>query len=76
MEFTEPLLEEYITRWGEVFVVLDSDREYQIHGLESVDFDDRGESTLVNVEGLQGDELVKVEFDLADIEHVYTHREV
>lgn len=76
MEFTKEILEEYLTRWGEVFVVLDSDREYELHGTDTVDYSDRGDNTLVRVEGLHGDEWVKVEFDLADIEHVYTHREV
>ena len=77
MQYTEALIEEYIQRWGEVWVVLDSDREYQLHGLEHVEFDERdGDTTVAQVEGMQDDEWVKVEFDLADVEHVYTHREV
>lgn len=72
MEYDESTLSDKVSRFGEVFVVLDSDREYQIHGSESYTVED-GE---VRVEGVQGDEYVIVEFPLSAIEHVYTHREV
>lgn len=76
MQYTEELLKEYITRWGEVFVVLDSGEMYEVHGTERTEFSDRGNNTLVRVSGLRGDEYVIAEFDLDDIEHVYTHKEV
>lgn len=72
MDFSQAMLDDYVSRWGEVFVVLDSDREYELHGSESYTVD----SGMVTVEGMSGDEWVKVSFPLKAIEHVYTHKEV
>jgi len=72
MEYTAEYLADAVSRLGEVFVVLDSDREYQIHGTEQYEITDG----IVRAEGMQGDEYLVVEFPLDAIEHHYTHREV
>jgi len=72
MAYSEQQFVDAVDRFGEVFFVLDSDREYQVHGTESYELD----SGTVRVEGMQGDEYVIVEFPLDAIEHHYTHREV
>lgn len=75
MEYTRELFESKVSRFGEVFVVLDSDREYQIHGSESYEFLDTDEVYVEGVDSESG-EYVIAEFPLDSIEHVYTHREV
>jgi len=72
MAYSEQQFVDAVERFGEVFFVLDSDREYQVHGTESYELD----SGAVRVEGMQGDEYVIVEFPLDAVEHHYTHREV
>lgn len=80
MNYTEDYFEEVVHRYGEVFFVLDSDREYEIHGTDSFEFqtvsDLRSKNTVVHVEGQRGDEYLKVDFPLDAIEHHYTHKEV
>jgi hypothetical protein len=78
MQYTEEYLEHVVRRFGEVFVVLDSDREYQLHGQESYSVEDGHPDSekVVRVEGMQGDEWVVSEFPLDSIEHHYSHREV
>lgn len=72
MEYTEKFLENKVSRFGEVFVVLDSGFEYEIHGTESYNCS----AGQVVVEGMRDGEHLIVEFPLDSIEHVYTHREV
>lgn len=80
MYYTIDQLEEAVARWGEVFVVLDSDREYELHGTESFEVEGRvlnGETKqFVTVEGLRGDEWLQIEFPVEAVEHVYSHKEV
>lgn len=77
MEYTQADLDDAVYRFGEVFVVLESDREYEIHGTEEYEYKDSATGgTLVRVEGLHGGEYLKAEFPLDAVEHVYSHREV
>lgn len=73
MLYSEQDLEDYVTRWGEVFVVLDSGVQYEIHGTDSYEVDS---NDVVTVEGLHDGEYLIVSFPLMVVEHVYTHREV
>ena len=72
MAYSSPQFEDAVSRLGEVFFVLDSDREYQVHGTESYTIN----NGVVRVEGVQDGEFLVVEFPLDAIEHHYTHREV
>lgn len=72
MAYSEQQFENAVKRLGEVFFVLDSDREYQVHGTESYTLN----SGTVRIEGMQDGEFLVVEFPLDAIEHHYTHREV
>lgn len=72
MGYTKQQFQDTVERFGEVFFVLDSDREYIVHGTEGYDLDDG----VVRVEGMQGDEYVVAEFPLDSVEHHYTHKEV
>jgi hypothetical protein len=72
MEYSEMYLADVVGRFGEVFVVLDSGQEYQIHGTESYECD----GDIVRIEGTSEGEYNIVEFPLDTIEHHYTHREV
>lgn len=77
MEYTQADLDDAVYRFGEVFVVLDGGKEYEIHGTEEYEYRDAmSGGTLVRVEGPQDGEYLKVEFPLDAIEHVYSHREV
>jgi hypothetical protein len=74
MGYTKTQFEDAVERFGEVFFVLDSDREYEVHGKEGYKISD--DSGVVRIEGMQDGEYLVVEFNLYDIEHHYTHREV
>lgn len=76
MQYTKAIVEDVVKRFGEVFFVLDSDREYIVHGFDGFEFDSYNGETFVRAEGLQGDEYVKVEFPLDAIEHHFTHKEL
>lgn len=83
MDYTEDYFEDVVSRYGEVFFVLDSDREYEVHGTDSFDFEDApnpnsasSDYTVVHVEGTRDGEYLVAEFPLDAIEHHYTHREV
>lgn len=78
MEYKKKYFEEVVEKYGEVFVVLESGEEYQIHGERSysLDYQLDTNTTTVRVEGLRGDEYLIVEFPLDAIEHHYTHAEV
>lgn len=80
MEYSLEDIQRKVSRFGEANVVLDSGREYQIHGNEQfrVANDDTDEfETEVHIEGVDGDgEYVVVEFHPSAVEHVWTHREV
>jgi len=83
MDYTKSYFEDVVSRYGEVFFVLDSDREYEVHGTDSYEFFEVDDPTsassdyeFVRVEGKRGDEWLKVEFPLDAIEHHYTHKEV
>ena len=55
-----------------MFFVLESDREYEVHGSRSFEIEDG----IVEVEGLHDDEYLIVQFPLDSIEHHFTHKEV
>jgi hypothetical protein len=75
--YTVDELEDRIVEWGEVWVVLDSGKEYQLHGKASMSVMARDESPLVRVEGLrEPGEYLEVEFPMDAVESLYTHREV
>ena len=76
MHYTNEYFHELVEKYGEVFFVLGSGREYEIHGTDSFEFVERSNSILVRVEGIRGDELLLVEFPLDSIDHHYSHREV
>lgn len=74
MDYDQQAFEQAVEQFGEVFFVLDSDREYIVHGKEGYDLlDDRDG---VRVEGMQDDEYVVAVFGFDEIEHHYTHKEV
>lgn len=77
VDYTKTALQDKVGRFGEVFIVLDSDREYQCHGTEQLQFVQSHSAEEVRLEGFDGDgEWVIAEFPLDAIEHVYTHREI
>lgn len=83
MDYTESYFEDVVSQYGEVFFVLDSDREYEVHGTDSFEFTEApdpssasSDYTVVHVEGMQNNEWLKVDFPLDAIEHHYSHREV
>lgn len=77
MDYTKTDFEEAVFDYGEVFFVLDSDREYEVHGRDQYHFyESPSGETMVHVKGMRGGEYLKVDFPLDAIEHHYTHREV
>jgi len=83
MQYTETYFEDTVETYGEVFFVLDSDREYEVHGSDQYEFREVNDPssvscdfTVVHVEGMHDGEYYKVDFPLDSIEHHYTHREV
>lgn len=82
MQYTKNYFEEVVKEYGEVFFVLDSDREYEVHGTDQYEFKKQKRpssghySTIVHIEGMREGEFLKVEFPIDSIEHHYTHREV
>lgn len=77
MDYTESYFKDVVLQYGEVFFVLDSDREYEVHGTDSFEFQETSAGhTMVHVEGMHDGELLKVDFPLKAIEHHYSHAEV
>ena len=76
MAYTESEFERIVREFGEVFFVLDSDREYEVHGERSYEFVETDGETFVEVEGLAEDEYLTVQFPLGAIEHHYSHKEI
>jgi hypothetical protein len=76
MAYTEKQFEKAVKSFGEVFFVLDSDREYEVHGERGYETFKSDSRTFVEVEGMQDGEYLVVQFPLDAIEHHYTHREV
>jgi len=75
MQYTKDYVTRVVQKYGEVFFVLDSGEEYEVHGTDSTEFT-TGPEKMIRVEGLRDDEYVIVEFPVDAIEHHYTHREV
>lgn len=78
-EYTKEILQDKVERFGEVFIVLESDREYEVHGTEQLAFTHAGSNAFdeVRLEGTADDGTYQVvEFPISRIEHVYTHREL
>jgi len=63
-------LEQALARAGELMVVLESDREYDLHPHDTEFRDD-----LVKTEGIKDDEYLEVTFPVDRVEHYYLHRE-
>jgi len=83
MDYTEDYFTEIVQKYGEVFFVLDSDREYEVHGTDSFEFVEAPnpnsvsqDYTLVHVEGTRNGEYLKADFPLDAIEHHFTHAEI
>lgn len=76
MGYTTEQFEEAVAYHGEVWFVLDSDREYEIHGARDYTFTNHGERTFVETDGMKGEERLLVEFPLDAIEHHYSHDEI
>lgn len=79
MAYSVSQLKDKISRFGEVFLVLESGKEYEVHGTESIDFINQAtqrKTTEIRVEGMRNGEYIIAEFPLDSVEHVYTHREV
>lgn len=78
MAYTKREFIHAVEQFGEVFFVLDSDREYQVHGTESYEFVDRQGAVTesVRVEGMNDGEYQIAVFPLDSIEHHYTHKEI
>ena len=72
MGYTETQFESAVEEFGEVMFVLESDREYIIHGKSGYEIDDG----MVRASGMMDDEFVVAEFPLDVIEHHYTHKEI
>jgi hypothetical protein len=73
MELTYSHFESLVEEFGELFIVLDSGEEYEIHGNRG--FTVRGDH--IEIEGMKSDgEYGVVIFSLDDVEHVWSHREV
>lgn len=72
MSYTKEQFEDAVAEFGEIFFVLDSGEEYEIHGTRSYELEDG----IIEIEGIQGDEYVIVQFPLDAIEHHYSHKEV
>jgi hypothetical protein len=63
-------LEEALQRAGELMVVLESDREYDLHP-----HDTSIEDGYVLTEGMKEGDYVEVTFPVDRVEHYYLHRE-
>jgi hypothetical protein len=74
MLYDQGRFEQAVEQFGEVFFVLDSDREYIVHGTEGYEFVQNGNA--VRAEGMQDGEYVVGVFPLDAIEHHYAHKEV
>jgi hypothetical protein len=75
--YTKDYVRGLVKQYGEVFFVLDSDREYEVHGTKQLSFDDGPSGhKMVTIEGMKGDEYIEVQFPLSAIEHHYSHRDV
>lgn len=75
MSFTTAELFDVLREYGELMVVLESDREYTLHPHDT-EFD--SESGMINTRGIpeNGDEYQKVTFPAERVEHYYAHAEV
>lgn len=74
MHYDKQRFEQAVSQFGETFFVLDSDREYIVHGTEGYEYVDGDD--IVRVEGMQDGEYVVAVFPLDAIEHHYTHKEI
>jgi hypothetical protein len=63
-------LEEALQRAGELMVVLESDREYDLHPHDTVI-----EAEYVETEGMKDGDYVEVTFPVERVEHYYLHKE-
>lgn len=65
--------------YGECMLVLESDREYDIHNFTTTFGDEEDVNGLQNneirIEGMKDNEYLSVDIPVGRIEHVYAHRE-
>jgi len=71
-EFDTTDIEAELTTTGELMVVLDSDREYELH-IHDTEFDE--DSGTITTEGLMNGEYKVVTFPASAVEHFYIHKE-
>jgi hypothetical protein len=64
-------LMEAVRENGELMVVLDSDREYELHTHDTEAASDK----FVRTEGMRDKEYRVIQFRAEDVEHYYIHRE-
>ena len=83
MDYTKEYVKEVVENYGEVFFVLESGRQYEVHGTDELSFEKAPNPsaastsyTIVHVEGMHDGELLKVDFPLESIEHHLSHREI
>jgi hypothetical protein len=76
MDYDKSTFEAAVAEFGEVFFVLDTGREYIVHGTDGYELKEKAGHTMVRVRGLRDDELTIAEFPLDAIEHHWTHKEI
>lgn len=84
MGYTKEQIEAKRDHFGELMLVLESDREYDFHNFTATFGDEVDDDSLradeVRIEGLREEggstEHIVVDIPLDSIEHIYSHREV
>jgi hypothetical protein len=72
MTYTTDDIEDFLYNTGELMVILDSDREYDLH-IHDTEFDhDAGHIT---TEGMMNGEYVVAQFLASTVEHVRWHKQ-
>lgn len=75
--YTKDAIEEFVEQYGEVFFVLESGEEFEVHGTKGFEFFETNlGGTFIRVEGMRSDEYVVFEAPVKHIEHHYTHKEI
>jgi hypothetical protein len=76
MGMERDVLEALVTEYGEVFFVLDSGIEVEVHGERGYDVTTRGGRQYLRTEGMHDGEWLIREVPIDRIEHAYSHKEV
>lgn len=72
MTYTTEIIQERLEATGELMIVLESDREYELH-LHDTEF--RHEDGIVETTGMIDGEYVVTQFFASRVEHTYIHKE-